>query len=149
MHLQYSWFGLWFFLFEYCFFPAWVLLCLLKWFDVVYDESHMLQWCFFPVYVAACSFNLLIDTKAFSHWSHLYGLSPVWALLMWTCRLLMWLLEYGQEEHLFGASSEWVILCVFKLLDIVEEYSQRSHLYGLSPEWILVCLFISLEVIDE
>ena len=58
-------------------------------------------------------------------------------------------LQAVDVEHLFGASSEWVILCVFKLLDIVEEYSHWSHWYGFSPEWILMCLFISLEVIDE
>ena len=146
----------------YCLAQEWVLLCLFTLLELVEWYSHWSQvysfslvldglrlFCLSPVCVIKCLFSLLFETKALLHWLHLYGFSPVWVLLTWTWRLLTWLLEYGQEGHLLGPSPEWVVLCLFKLLDMVEEYSHWSHSCGFSPEWVLLCLFISLVVIDE
>ena len=76
--------------------------------DCTYWREAIPLW---PVWDIVWLCRSLAETKLCEHLPHLYGFSPVCALLMWIVNWLVEVLEKSHCGHLWGFSPEWVICC--------------------------------------
>uniref|UniRef100_A0A8D3D5R2 Uncharacterized protein n=1 Tax=Scophthalmus maximus TaxID=52904 RepID=A0A8D3D5R2_SCOMX len=83
-----------------------------------------------------CCFSTLPSEKAFPHWEHTYGRSPV-CTRMWTVTLCAIVKPLPHTVHLNGRSPVWVSLWV-RIAPIWEKpFPQSGQTWGFSPVWTL------------
>ena len=118
----------------------WDTTCLVRWLFCVNALLHLLHWKgFSPECVLMWLCRLPDWVKAELHWLHLKGFSPVWLRIMCTFKSRAWMLENPQVVHLWGFSSEWVLLWRFRSLEYVVAWSHWLHLCGFCPVCFIMC----------
>lgn len=83
-----------------------------------------------------------LTLKAFPHFSHVYGFSPVWTLLG-TLSSELWWKVFSHSLHSKGFFPVWIRWCPVRAEIFLKDFLQSSHSQGSTPVWILSCLIRS------
>ena len=85
-----------------------------------------------------CLLRVPIWLKAFSHWEHWYGFSPVWVLWCFV-RVPIWLKAFPHWEHWYGFSPVWILWCFLRADMWLKTFPHWEHSCGFFPVCVIIC----------
>jgi len=107
---------------------------------VKWPEQCLLECGFASVWIRTCCFRHLFVLNSFPQKRHSCSLLSLCAWRLWLCKLLDWANLLLHSEHLYGLSPVWAVMWMFRLPDVQNALSHTWHLCGFSPMWTLLCL---------